>query len=183
MDDPQGFKAALLDCDVIICPVVDSMLEAQSALKMLSNSAFDTEKTFVLVSSVLTWHNTLLAQKMEEQAEKDAEKAAARTEMRKEGGGRHDRGDPGDGRIREEILKRFDKDGDGKLSDSERAEFKKARAERRENGGPGRPVGERMREEIIKRFDKDGDGKLNDAERAEAEQASDEKRQKRNGGQ
>lgn len=113
----------------------------------------------------------------------DAEKAAARTEMRKEGGGRHDRGDPGDGRIREEILKRFDMDGDGKLNDSERAEFKKARAERRENGGPGRPVGERMREEIIKRFDKDGDGKLNDAERAEAEQAGEEKRQKRNGGQ
>ena len=77
-DDPLAFKAAVLDSDVIICPVHDSFLEAESALKMLSNSAFETEKTFVLVSTVLSWHNTYASQKAEEKAEKDAEREAAR---------------------------------------------------------------------------------------------------------
>ena len=105
----------------------------------------------------------------------EEEKAAARAEMRKEGGGR-----PGGGRMHEEILKRFDKDGDGKLNDAERAAFEKAWDERMKNGGQGGPGGGRMREEMIKRFDKDGDGKLNDAERAEARKAMEERLQ--NGG-
>ncbi len=60
-------------------------------------------------------------------------------------------------RLKEGAMKRFDKNGDGKLDDAEKAEAKAAR--------------EQMREEALKRFDKDGDGKLNDAERAEAREA------------
>ncbi|MSU45726.1 MAG: hypothetical protein EXS42_01005 [Lacunisphaera sp.] len=107
--------------------------------------------------------------------------ALAQTEPKQEKVGTERSGQMG--QRSKEMIKRFDKDGDGKLNDAERAEAEKARAERRKNGGPGRPVGGRVREEIIKRFDKDGDGKLNDAERAEAEKNGDEKRQKRNGGQ
>ena len=57
---------------------------------------------------------------------------------------------------REEILKKFDKDGDGKLSQEERQamrEDRKAEIEARHA-------------DMIKKFDKDGDGKLSDEERA-----------------
>ena len=75
-----------------------------------------------------------------------------------------------------EILKRFDKDGDGKLNEAERAAAKKAHDERggQAGGGDGK-----RREEIIKRFDKDGDGKLNEAERAAAKKAHDERGNKK----
>ena len=50
-----------------------------------------------------------------------------------------------------EILAKFDKDGDGKLSREERrAMFDEAR---------------KKREALIKKYDADGDGKLNDAEK------------------
>ena len=55
---------------------------------------------------------------------------------------------------REEIIKKFDKDGDGKLSDEEKAEARKAM--------------EARRKEMIGKFDKDGDGKLNEEERKAA---------------
>jgi len=57
-----------------------------------------------------------------------------------------------------ELLKKFDKDGDGKLNDAEKAEMKKAFEARREA-------------EMLKKFDKDGDGKLSDAEKEEMEKA------------
>lgn len=54
----------------------------------------------------------------------------------------------GGGRLPEEYVKKFDKDGDGKLSQTERAEAMKA-----------------YREDTMKKYDKDGDGKLSQAER------------------
>lgn len=51
-------------------------------------------------------------------------------------------------------MKKFDKDGDGKLSEEERAEARKSMEDRRK--------------EMIAKFDKDGDGKLNEKERKEA---------------
>lgn len=58
----------------------------------------------------------------------------------------------GRGPNREEILKRFDKDGDGKLSEEERAEARKEFGNRFGGGkgrGPGgrRPGGEEKKEE------------------------------------
>ncbi len=67
--------------------------------------------------------------------------------------------------LRAKMLERFDKDGDGKLSEAERAEAKKAMGDRDGKGGGDRKT------EILKRFDKDGDGQLNEAERAEARKA------------
>lgn len=55
---------------------------------------------------------------------------------------------------KEEMIKKFDKDGDGKLSEEEKAEIRK-----------------RIPQMLVKKFDKDEDGKLNDEERAEARKA------------
>ena len=55
-------------------------------------------------------------------------------------------GKEGRGRkVPEAVLKKYDKNGDGKLDDSERAT---------------------MREEQLKKYDKNGDGKLDESERA-----------------
>ncbi|HUT36854.1 MAG TPA: EF-hand domain-containing protein [Planctomycetota bacterium] len=63
---------------------------------------------------------------------------------------------PGPGRglrgaIREKVLEKFDKDGDGKLAPEERAAARDALVDR-----------------IMQRFDKDGDGKLSREELAQA---------------
>ncbi len=63
----------------------------------------------------------------------------------------------------QEMIKKFDKDGDGKLNEEERQAARKAFVARRGAAG-GRP----FLGEILKRFDKDGDGKLSDEERAAA---------------
>jgi Ca2+-binding EF-hand superfamily protein len=52
------------------------------------------------------------------------------------------------------IQERFDKNGDGVLSEEERAAFRNAR--------------ERRHQKILERYDKDGDGRLSDEERAAA---------------
>jgi len=68
-------------------------------------------------------------------------------------------------RNREELIKRFDKNGDGKLDEDEKAAAHKAM--RKEGGGGGND----RYKELLRRFDKNGDGRLDDAERAEAEKA------------
>lgn len=114
-------------------------------------------------------------------------------------------------RAARERIRPYDKDGDGKLSDEEKAAAKNYMRERGEQperrkqmlkrfdkDGDGklsdaeRIEMEKAREqfganrekrqaEILKRFDKDGDGQLNDAERAEAEKAREEMQKKRRG--
>ena len=70
---------------------------------------------------------------------------------------------------REEIIKKFDKDGDGKLNEEEKAELRKKMAER--SGG-----GRKLPPFLMKKFDKDGDGKLSDEEKAEARKAMEARR-------
>ncbi len=53
-----------------------------------------------------------------------------------------------------EIIKKFDKDGDGKLNEAEREAAKAAREE----------MMKAQKAEMLKKFDKDGDGKLNEEE-------------------
>ena len=62
---------------------------------------------------------------------------------------------------KEALLRKFDKDGDGKLSEQERAAAKEFKAKRRSEEGRGG----KLRARILRRFDKDGDHKLSDAER------------------
>lgn len=74
-------------------------------------------------------------------------------------------------------LEKFDKDGDGKLNDEERAAAKAARGDGKYDGKhDGKKHGkDRMNHEFKKRimeqFDKDGDGKLNEEEREAAKAA------------
>ena len=90
------------------------------------------------------------------------------------------------------ILEKFDKDGDGKLSDEEKAAARQAREERwkallaeYDKDGDGQLSdeekaaakadmgwdGKRIPERFLARFDKDGDGQLSDEEMAAAKEA------------
>lgn len=73
---------------------------------------------------------------------------------------------------REEIIKRFDADGDGKLSDAEQAEARKARGEMRRKWADH---GGKMREEMKQKFDANQDGQLDEAERQAARRAMQDK--------
>lgn len=117
------------------------------------------------------------------------EMKAAREAMgdRKPGGsGAPGGGKPGEGgrpspEQMKEIMKKFDKNGDGKLDDAEKAAARESFAKMR--GGAGGKPGEGKpgagkpgeggpsREAMIKKFDKNGDGKLDDGEKAAAKEA------------
>ena len=58
-----------------------------------------------------------------------------------------------------EQVKRFDKNGDGKLDEAERKAMREAVEKK------GGEDDAKRREELLKRFDENGDGKLDDAER------------------
>ena len=72
-------------------------------------------------------------------------------------------GEGGKVRGREAMIKRFDKNGDGKLSDDEKAEAQKVLKGKK---GDTRPASKLT--EAMEKFDADGDGKLSDEEKAEA---------------
>jgi len=67
-----------------------------------------------------------------------------------------------------ELLKRFDKNGDGKIDENEKAQ---AKLEMLKDGSGARAGGGQFREQMLKRFDKNKDGKLDENERAEALEA------------
>ncbi len=75
-----------------------------------------------------------------------------------------------------ELLERFDRNGDGKLDDDERAAAKDAMMQEQLDrqmariaaGGTG-PAGERFRATALALFDRNKDGRLDDDERAEAQ--------------
>jgi len=74
---------------------------------------------------------------------------------------------PAKGDRKAEMMKRYDKDGDGQLSESEKkaamgSRGGKATAGKRGAGGSGGKA------EMMKRFDKDGDGKLSESEKKAA---------------
>ena len=73
------------------------------------------------------------------------------------------------------MIKRFDKDGDGKLSDDEKAEAQKALKAKK---GEARPAAGKLTE-AMKKFDADGDGKLSDEEKAAAKKELAEKRKEK----
>jgi len=65
-------------------------------------------------------------------------------------------------RLKEEAMKRFDKNGDGRLDDEERAE---ALLEMKKKGGE---IQGQLRQFMLRRFDADGNGTLEPAERKTA---------------
>ena len=77
----------------------------------------------------------------------------------------------------EELLKRFDKNGDGKLDDIELADAHEAMLKEqlnREAAQAARPNAEQFRARMLELFDKNHDGKLDDDERAEARKYAEE---------
>lgn len=77
-----------------------------------------------------------------------------------------------DQKRREEFTRKYDKDGNGELSDEERREAFRAEGEARlaqwkERDPEGYARFEKQRQEFTKRFDKDGNGELSDDERRE----------------
>ena len=89
------------------------------------------------------------------------------------GDGEKKPGGPG-GPGREAMIKKFDKNGDGKLDQDEMKAARESMGDRKPGGGQpgegGRPSPEQMKE-IMKKFDKNGDGKLDDAEKAAARES------------
>ncbi|MBP86457.1 MAG: hypothetical protein CMJ64_07050 [Planctomycetaceae bacterium] len=93
----------------------------------------------------------------------------------KAGQGRPGQNGAGQGRPNpQQVLKQFDKDGDGRLSKQEQAAAREHFAKMRRGQGGNNGGQRRIPEEVLKRFDKDGDGKLNDEERAAAMKAREE---------
>lgn len=69
----------------------------------------------------------------------------------------------------DELLKRFDKNGDGKLDDDERADAKEAMLKEQTDRQMARSAAGQMRSELLRRFDRNADGKIDDREMAELE--------------
>ena len=81
----------------------------------------------------------------------------------------------GKARGREAMIKRFDKNGDGKLSDDEKAEAQKSLKGKK---GEARPAVGKL-SEAMKKLDTDGDGKISDEEKAAAKKELAEKRKEK----
>lgn len=70
-----AFKEAILRSDIIVCLTRDDVIEAEAAAKMLRNEHYEVEKTLVVLSSVMTWADTVASRKAQEKAEKEADRA------------------------------------------------------------------------------------------------------------
>jgi Ca2+-binding EF-hand superfamily protein len=126
---------------------------------------------FALTGSLLLAINTLHADTQDALSDKySSRKAATGTNQEGRKQGHH--------KIPPEILKKFDKDGDGQLNKEEKAAAKKEMIKRFDTNNDGkldenekkamREKAKGKRDEILKKFDKDGDGKLSDEEKAAA---------------
>ena len=69
-----------------------------------------------------------------------------------------------------EMLKKFDKDGNGRLSDEEKTTLR-AEIQNRRGGRDRKQWTPEQRDEMLKKFDTDGDGKLSQEERDTAREA------------
>jgi len=78
--------------------------------------------------------------------------------------------------LRQRVLQKFDKNGNGQLDPDEKEAAKEAMQKRREQGvgkgqaGQGARDPER-RQKLLEKFDTDGDGKLSETEKAAAKEA------------
>lgn len=91
--------------------------------------------------------------------------SAGPNKLRANGGTGSSRPDPA--RMKK-LIEKFDTDGDGKLSESERHAARAARGAK--GAGGGRPDPERKKK-LVEKFDTDGDGKLSESERQGARAA------------
>ena len=72
-------------------------------------------------------------------------------------------------KVKKDVLDRYDADKDGKLSDDEKAVMKAAMKKKFDKDGKGfTELEAKTKAELTKRYDKDGDGKLNEEEKKNA---------------
>ena len=97
--------------------------------------------------------------------------AVSLAEAKLEEGGKGKGGEQGSKRpTREQILEKYDTDGNGELSEEEREVIKADRENMQgKRGGQNGP--RPSREEMIKKFDADGNGELSEEERQAAREA------------
>ena len=105
------------------------------------------------------------------ETEKAAAKAARGEHQKGERPERPERGERPErpergGKMHDEMLKKFDADGDGTLSETERTAAREAMQAKMQE----------RKAEVLKEFDADGDGTLNETERAAAKAAMEKKR-------
>lgn len=103
-------------------------------------------------------------------------------ERMRRGGERRDRGDRGDrggrrgrgdrGASRDEVLRNFDSNGDGRLDEAEQLAFQEAMQRRKEDHVRRQQAWEETKQRLerlaLEKFDADGNGELDDDERARA---------------
>eukprot|EP00755_Sulcionema_specki_P034670 Sspe_Gene.103376::Locus_79192_Transcript_2_3_Confidence_0.500_Length_459::g.103376::m.103376 len=68
-DSADVLKKSLLESDLVIYQLEDGVEDVTASLKILMNSHYEEEKTFILVSSVMTWYETQAAQLAEQEEE------------------------------------------------------------------------------------------------------------------
>jgi len=83
MERTRDFRESVLQSDVIIYDLMTNKFEeVDYVIKTLKTSKLDSQKTLILLSSVMTWVNTPPKEKKEgEEAEKPAETVEAKEEV------------------------------------------------------------------------------------------------------
>ncbi|CBZ28299.1 conserved hypothetical protein [Leishmania mexicana MHOM/GT/2001/U1103] len=77
-DNTEEFRKRLLANDVIIGVLQDDTYEAMCAIRILAGTHYDVEKTFVLVSSAVTWAYTLTSERARARAMRQQEREEER---------------------------------------------------------------------------------------------------------
>ncbi|KAG5475430.1 hypothetical protein LSCM1_03547 [Leishmania martiniquensis] len=83
-DNTEEFRRRLLANDVVIAVLQDDTYEAMCAIRILAGTHYDVEKTFVLVSSVVTWAYTLTSERARARAARQSERAEERSNFLEE---------------------------------------------------------------------------------------------------
>ncbi|KAG5475961.1 hypothetical protein CUR178_03676 [Leishmania enriettii] len=77
-ENTEEFRKRLLANDVVIAVLQDDTYEAMCAIRILAGTHYDVEKTFVLVSSVVTWAYTLTSERARARAMRQSEREEER---------------------------------------------------------------------------------------------------------
>ncbi|CAC9500370.1 Dpy-30_motif_containing_protein_-_putative [Leishmania infantum] len=77
-DNTEEFRKRLLANDVVIAVLQDDTYEAMCAIRILAGTHYDVEKTFVLVSSAVTWAYTLTSERARARAMRQWEREEER---------------------------------------------------------------------------------------------------------
>ncbi|KAL7697698.1 Dpy-30 motif containing protein [Lotmaria passim] len=98
-DDTEVFRTRVLANDVVVAVLQDDVYEATCAIRILESTHYEVEKTFVLVSSVVTWAYTLVSERARARLTRQRERQEARDTFFEELLDQEDeaRGDGGDG--------------------------------------------------------------------------------------